>query len=302
MISRLITCLVALLIVVGAVHAQTQPQPFASVDQAVKTQRGGWAGDKSRLSAVFAAERRALGDKFEVELLKWLGKDVDKHYWTAAFLESDDYLHGNKRLPQLSLLVLEQGLSLVREEVDRDSQGYVVSLSIVAATLSDELGLASLAVSYKDKAERLLRSNPHLSVHVPAMYDADRRRYDNIRSSVTRPMVVANPNPPPPQTRVHGGVLNGRAVRLVRPTLPRDARKAGATGKVEVSIVFDEEGKVIWARAIIGHPLLRAVCEDAARQTTFPPTKVEGHLVKVRGVLIYNFSSSDVAGPNRKAE
>lgn len=302
MISRLITCLATLLIVVGGVQAQTQSQPFASVDQAVKTQRGGWAGDKSHLSAVFAAERRALGDKFEVELLKWLGKDVDKHYWTAYFLESDDYLHGNKRLPQLSLLVMEQGLSLVRDEVDRDAKGYVVTLSIIAATLSDELGFASLAVSYKDKAERLLKNNPHLSVHVPAMYDADRRQYDNIRSTVTRPVVVADSNSAPPQTRVYGGVLNGRAVRLVRPTLPPDAQKARASGKVEVNIVFDEEGKVIWARAISGHPLLRAVCEDAARQTTFPPTKIEGHLVKVRGVLIYNFGSSDVAGPNRKAE
>ena len=302
MSSRLITCLVALLIAVSGVHAQTQSQPFASVDQAVKTQSGGWAGDKSRLSAIFATERRALGDRFEAELLKWLGKDVDKHYWIAYFLESDDYLHGNKRLPQLSLLVMEQGLSLVRDEVDRDSQGYVVSLSIVAATLSDELGFASLATSYKDKAERLLKSNPHLSVHVPAMYEADRRRYDNISSSVTRPPVFADPNPAPPQTRVHGGILNGRAVRLVRPTVPPDAQKAGASGKVEVNIVFDEEGRVIWARAISGHPLLRSVCEDAARQTTFPPTKVEGHLVKVRGVLIYNFSSSDVAGPNRKAE
>ena len=301
MISRLITCLVALLIVVGGVHAQTQSQPFALVDRAVKTQRGGWAGDKSQLSAIFATERRALGDKFEVELLKWLGTDVEKHYWIAFFLESDDYLHGNKRLPQLSLLVMEQGLSLVRDEVDRDSQGYVVTLSIVAATLSDELGFASLAVSYKDRAERLLKSNPHLHAHVPAMYDADRRRYDNIPSTITRPTVVADPNPPP-QTRVYGGVLNGRAIKLVRPTIPPDARKASASGKVAVNIVFDEQGKVIWAHAISGHPLLRNVCEDAARQTTFPPTKVEGHLVKVRGVLIYNFGSSDVAGPNRKAE
>ncbi|HEY5884272.1 MAG TPA: hypothetical protein VIT88_06260 [Pyrinomonadaceae bacterium] len=46
---------------------------------------------------------------------------------------------------------------------------------------------------------------------------------------------------------------------------------------------------MIWARPISGHPLLRTVCEEAAWQSTFPPTKLSGQPVKVNGVLEYNF-------------
>ena len=285
---RTIYCLFLILICAFSLHAQTTSQPFASLERAVKADRAGWAGDKSKLSLVFDAERRQLGDNFEAELLKWLGHDIERHYWIAAFLEADSYLHGNKRLPQLSLLVMEQGLGLVRNKDDEESQGYVVGLSITAATLSAELGLSSSATSHKDEGEALLKRNPDLSAYVPAMYEADRRRYDNIPSSVAPPTVIADPNPPP-KAKVQGGILNGKAVKLVKPSYPLEAHKAGASGEVTIRIVFDEDGKVIWARAVSGHPLLRAVCEDAAWQSTFPPLKLSGQPVKVAGVLVYNF-------------
>lgn len=286
MTHRLICCLLLSSIPAFALHAQTTSQPFASLEQAVK--RGGWARDNDRLSALFDSERRRLGDKFESELLKWLGEDHERHYWISFFLEADSYLHGNKRLPYLSLLVKGQGLSLVRNKNDEESQGYVVSLSISAAALSAELGFWSLATSYKDEGETLLKRNPDLSAFVPAMSEAERRLYDSIKSSVAPP-IVADPNPPP-KARVHGGVLNGRAVKLAKPSYPPEAHKAGASGEVKVQIVFDEAGKVIWARAVSGHPLLHKACEDAAWQSTFPPMKVEGKPEKVTGVLVYNFA------------
>jgi TonB family protein len=320
MTSRLIYVLALLLLHVAIAYAQTTSQPFAAFERAVKEQRGGWAGDQSQLSSVFNSERRQLGDKFEAELLKWLGNDVEKHYWISFYLEDNGYLQGNKRLPHLALLVKEQGLSLAREKTDEESQGYVVGLSVTAATLSAELGLSSLASSYKNEAETLLKSNPDLSAHVPAMYEAERARYDAIPSRVIAPRkergpsttpagvttvvssspalaaeptsdsTTATPDPnPPPKAQVSGGVLNGRAAKLVTPSYPPEARKARVSGSVDVQIVFDEQGKVIWARAISGHPLLRTVCEDAARQSTFPPMKLSGQPVKVRGVVVYNF-------------
>jgi outer membrane biosynthesis protein TonB len=78
-------------------------------------------------------------------------------------------------------------------------------------------------------------------------------------------------------------------VSLVKPLFPVEARVAGASGEVKVDIVFDEQGKVIWARAVSGHSLLRTACEDAALQSTFPPMTVQNKPVKVRGVVIYNF-------------
>jgi len=277
------------LLLCGSV-AQAQPAPFATVEKAVKDERGGWAGDKSRLSTVFDAERRRLGDHFESELLKWIGNDPERHYWISAFLESESYLHGNQRLPQLSLLVKQQGLALVQGKDDERSRGYVVGLSITAAILSEELGFHALASSYKHEAEDLLRRQPDLSAFVPGLAAAERQLFDEIKSSVTRnvPTVTADTNPPP-AARVSGGVLNGRALSLKKPTYPAAARQSSASGTVEVRVVFDETGKVIWVRAMSGHPDLRQAAEDAAWQTTFPPTMLSGQAVKTSGILIYNF-------------
>ena len=290
MAYRLICCLLLFSIPALTLHAQTTSQPFSSLERAVKAQRGGWDGEGNRLSAVFDAERRQLGDKFEPELLKWLGEDPERHYYISFFLEDESYLHGNKRLPYLSLLVKEQGINLARNKTDEESQGYLVGLTITAAILSAELGFWSLATSYKDEAETLRKKNPDFNAHVPAMYETERQLYDSIKSSVAPPpTVIADPNPPP-KTRVSGGILNGRAVKLVKPSYPAEAVKAGASGQVTVQLVFDEDGKVIWARATSGHPLLRTVCEDAAWQSTFPPLRVEGKPEKVMGFLVYNFA------------
>ena len=101
-------------------------------------------------------------------------------------------------------------------------------------------------------------------------------------------MVFADANPPP-AAKVSGGILNGRAVKMVRPAYTSTAREAGASGKVEVRIVFDEKGNVIWAKAISGHPELRQTAEDAAWKTKFSPTILSGEPVKTSGILLYNF-------------
>lgn len=278
-----------LLSLVAQAH-QAGEAPFAVVEKAVKNEQGGWAGDKSRLSTIFDAERRRLGNRFESELLKWIENDPEKHYWISAFLESESYLHGNTPLPQLSLLIQQQGLDLVLGKDDDESRGYVVGLSITAAILSEQLGFHTLARTYKNDAEGLLMRYPDLSVHVPAVSAAERQLYDEIKSSVKRntPVVAGDTNPPP-AAKVSGGILNGRALSLKKPAYPAAAHQAGVSGTVQVHIVFDETGKVIWARAISGPPELRQVAEDAAWQTTFSPTKVSGESVKVSGILLYNF-------------
>ena len=269
---------------------QASEAPFVALEKAVKQEPGGWAGNKERLSTVFDAERRRLGDRFESELLKWLGTDPERHYWISSFLEYEGYLHGSKRLPQLSLLVKQQGLALVQSKDDEESRGYVVGLSITAAILGDELGFSALASSCKNEAEALLLRQPELSVHVPAVSEAERRRYEGIKSAVSRkmPTIVGDTNPQP-AAKVSGGVLNGRALNKIKPAYPATARKAGASGTVEVRIVFDETGKVIWAKAVSGHPELRQAAEDAAWQTKFSPTILSGQAVRTSGILLYNF-------------
>jgi protein TonB len=100
------------------------------------------------------------------------------------------------------------------------------------------------------------------------------------------------PPPPPkptPRAPISGGVLNGRAVRLVQPPYPPIARSAHASGQVNVQITIDENGNVISAHAVSGHPLLQAAAVGAARASKFTPTKLSGQAVKVSGVIIYNF-------------
>jgi TonB family protein len=83
----------------------------------------------------------------------------------------------------------------------------------------------------------------------------------------------------------------GRAIDLPVPAYPPIARAAHAQGSVEVQVIIDEEGRVIAAAAISGHPLLQATSVRAAREAVFTPTKLEGVPVKVTGVLRYNFVS-----------
>jgi TonB family protein len=109
------------------------------------------------------------------------------------------------------------------------------------------------------------------------------------------------PPPPPPNAeppsgegpsaiRKSGGLLHGKAIRRVEPTYPEAAKAAQITGAVVVEIVIDKEGNVASARAISGHPLLRASAVEAASQWQFEPTVVEEKAVRVIGSLTFNFS------------
>ena len=96
------------------------------------------------------------------------------------------------------------------------------------------------------------------------------------------------PKPTPPRAPISGGVLNGKAISLPKPSYPPIARQAHASGTVVVQVTIDENGGVISARAVSGHPLLQAVAVQAARGARFSPTKLSGQPVKVTGVITYN--------------
>jgi protein TonB len=108
------------------------------------------------------------------------------------------------------------------------------------------------------------------------------------------PVVDMGAPPPPappkkPPAVVSGGVLNGKAISLPKPPYPAIARTARASGTVTVQVTIDENGNVVSASAVSGHPLLRAAAVQAARQARFSPTKLSGQPVKVSGVINYNF-------------
>jgi protein TonB len=97
------------------------------------------------------------------------------------------------------------------------------------------------------------------------------------------------PKPTPPRAPISGGVLNGKAISLPKPAYPPIARAAHASGTVVVQVLIDENGNVVSAHAVSGHPLLQGAAVGAARQARFSPTKLSGQPVKVTGVIQYNF-------------
>jgi TonB family protein len=88
---------------------------------------------------------------------------------------------------------------------------------------------------------------------------------------------------------ISGGVLNGKAISLPQPEYPAEAKAAGAAGSVAVQVTIDEQGTVVSAQAVSGHPTLQQSAVNAALQARFTPTSLMGEPVKVTGVIVYNF-------------
>ena len=108
-------------------------------------------------------------------------------------------------------------------------------------------------------------------------------------SQETEPPPDKDPMPKPVPKTVSAGVVNSKATYLPKPEYPAAARAVRASGAVNVQVTIDENGNVISASAVSGHPLLRSSAVNAARSSKFSPTMLSGQKVKVTGVIVYNF-------------
>ena len=75
---KTVTYLITAILMSLNVSQAQQPDeaPFVIFEKAIKDERGGLAGNKERLSTVFNAERKRLGDRFESELMKWIWSET----------------------------------------------------------------------------------------------------------------------------------------------------------------------------------------------------------------------------------
>jgi len=106
--------------------------------------------------------------------------------------------------------------------------------------------------------------------------------------TIIRPGASPTPRvPSTPNRNLNGGVLNGMALSLPHPVYPPIAKQMGASGEVRVQVAVDGSGNVISARAVSGHPLLRAAAESAARQS-----KMRIDAANTTGQIIYNFRNN----------
>jgi TonB family protein len=159
-----------------------------------------------------------------------------------------------------------------------------------AANTSQPAGVvANKAVAPMPTGGSLVKTNVAAS-------DSALRMPTNVASNST---VKVDDEPPPPAARrvpkpllkpVSGGVLNGKAINLPKPTYPPSARTARASGIVVVEVVIDEAGKVITAKATSGHALLKQAAVQAAQGARFSPTLLSGQPVKISGEINYNFA------------
>jgi Gram-negative bacterial TonB protein C-terminal len=94
---------------------------------------------------------------------------------------------------------------------------------------------------------------------------------------------------------ISGGVVNGKAFKISTPRLNETAKRFAQNTVVSVKIEIDENGKVIFAQAGNGNPLLQKLSEQAARKTSFSPTMVSGQAVKINGQIFYKFDQGKAA-------
>ena len=164
--------------VVSYLEAEVSERPpFADLARELKA-RGGWAGDKRQMKRLFEAEKNRLGARFRDHVVKFVGKDPERHFWIASFLRRAQKPEDD----MFALLLLEQGAVLCRRDVDNKDKfaSETYSIAYCAAVLSAEMGLTHLASSHKATAEKLLRNNPLLAGATPAMSKERHDMYDAI--------------------------------------------------------------------------------------------------------------------------
>lgn len=110
------------------------------------------------------------------------------------------------------------------------------------------------------------------------------------RKPAPTPELKPDPTPTPNRIVRTSTILQGTAIRKVQPPYPPIAKAARIQGAVQVQVEISEEGQVISAVVLSGHPLLREASVQAARQWLWRPTILGDKPVKVQGVLTFNFT------------
>jgi TonB family protein len=104
------------------------------------------------------------------------------------------------------------------------------------------------------------------------------------------PIETADEPPPKPSAPKVSKVVAGFALTKVAPIYPLVARQMNASGAVQVAITIGENGRVIEAKAISGHPALRSAAEEAAKKWVFRPASLDGKPMRQQDVLTFSFN------------
>jgi periplasmic protein TonB len=95
--------------------------------------------------------------------------------------------------------------------------------------------------------------------------------------------------PTPKLVRVGSNLKAPRQTYSVDPIYPTLAMQARIHGTVMVDAIIDEQGNVVQARAISGHPLLIPAALEAVLQWKYEPTSLNGRPISVELKVLVNF-------------
>lgn len=104
-----------------------------------------------------------------------------------------------------------------------------------------------------------------------------------------------------PDERRHGplisGVLNMKILNDPLPSYPQKAKDKNIHGRVEVQLLINEDGEVIFANPLTGPEELWAESVRAAVTALFKPSTLGGKPVKITGRVIFDFKNGKVEFP-----
>jgi TonB family protein len=190
------------------------------------------------------------------------------HYKMPA--DSGDFIRARECV-NLGTQFAEQAVSLAPK--NPNALSYKANLLREAAKLAEMEGNAAQSAEYNRQYGEALETQKRLAGEV----------YQAAGTETHRDPSQGEAKP------ISGGVLNNKAIEKPQPAYPPIAKAARASGTVTVQILVDEEGRVVSANAVSGHPLLQQAAVAAARQARFSPTLLSGQPVKVSGVITYDF-------------
>ena len=171
------------------------------------------------------------------------------------------------------------------------SQGDNSNSSILNSAGSD-VSINNANSETKTNTDNSAKPSPAVNSNIVKVTPSPKLTESPVKDSVIKDEEETEYSTPTPKNvpkTVSGGVVNGKATSLVKPTYPAAARAVRASGAVNVQVLIDENGNVISASAVSGHPLLRSSAVQAARASKFNPTLLSGQPVKVSGIIVYNF-------------
>jgi outer membrane biosynthesis protein TonB len=95
------------------------------------------------------------------------------------------------------------------------------------------------------------------------------------------------------------GVLNSKLLNELDVIYPQKAKDKNIQGRVEVQLLTNEDGEVIFANPLSGPEELWAESVKATVGARVPPVKMAGVPVKITGRIIIDFKNGQVVVPKR---